>query len=113
MFDTVGKETLDNSLAAIAQYGHIVTIQCRSSHDLSNLYLKSASLHAVFMLIPLIYNTQRERHGKILEKIAELADKKIIKPLLNPQQFSLENVGQAHALLESGKAVGKVVINIQ
>jgi NADPH2:quinone reductase len=71
---------------------------------------KSASLHAVFMLIPLIYHIQRERHGDILKRVAQLVDDGFVKPLVHSQQFSFDEVGKAHALLESGKAIGKVVI---
>ena len=31
-------------------------------------------------------------------------------PIVDENRYSLEQVGDAHALLESGKAVGKVVI---
>ena len=63
------------------------------------------------MLLPLLCNIQRERHGEILKRIADLADTGMLKPFIDPQQFSFENVGKAHALLESGKALGKVVVH--
>jgi NADPH2:quinone reductase len=109
VFDTVGGENIDKSISAVAQYGHVITIQAHSTHDLSFLQSKSASLHVVFMLLPLLCNIQRERHGEILKRIASLVDKGILKPLVDSQQFSFEEVGKAHALLESGKALGKVV----
>ena len=110
VFDTVGGENINTSFAAVALYGHVVTIQSHSTHDLGMVQAKSASLHVVFMLLPLLYNIQRERHGQILKQIAKLVDEGHIKPLLDSTQFSFENVGQAHAYLESGKAIGKVVI---
>lgn len=110
VFDTVGGENIDHSIAAVGHYGDVITIQSHSTHNLSLLHAKSASLHVVFMLLPLLYNNQRERHGDILKHIAMLADKGFLKPHIDPHPFSFEEVGRAHAFLESGKAMGKVVI---
>ncbi len=110
VFDTVGGDNIDNAMAAVAHYGNVVTILSQSTHDLSLLFAKSATLHVVFMLLPLLMNKQRERHGEILTKVAKLVDDGLLKPLVDQQQFSFANVGKAHALLESGKALGKVVL---
>jgi NADPH2:quinone reductase len=110
VFDTVGGINIDNSIAAVAQYGDVVSILTLSTHDLSNLHLKSANFHAVFMLLPLLYNVQRERHGEILSRISHLVEEGRLQPLINPEQFSFDEIGKAHALLESGKATGKIVI---
>ena len=88
-----------------------ISILSCSTHDLTPLFLKSANLHVVFMLLPLLCDIQRERHGEILKKIAALVDKGLLKPLIDSRQFSFDRVGQAHALLESGSAIGKVVIS--
>jgi NADPH2:quinone reductase len=110
VFDTVGGDNIDASFLAVAPYGHVITIVANTSRDFSVLYGKSASLHMVLMLLPLLYNQQRERHGKILKRVARLVEEGALKPLINSQQFSFQTVGNAHALLESGKALGKVVV---
>lgn len=110
VFDTVGGDNLDKSLAAVAMYGNVLSIQATSTHDLAMLHARSASLHAVFMLLPLLCNIQRERHGKILNEVATLVDNNYLRPLIDPHLFSFEEVGAAHALLESGKAIGKIVL---
>ncbi len=110
VFDTVGGDNINQSLEAVSLYGDVVTILSSSSHDLTPLLFKSASLHVVFTLLPLIHNIQRERHGNIMEKISAIVDQDQLKPLLDPRVFSFDEVGAAHALLESGKAIGKVVI---
>ena len=110
VFDTVGCKNINQSVLALARYGSVITIQAKSTHDLSLLHAKSGSIHAVFMLLPLIHNIQRERHGAILKQVATLVDQGLIKPLIDPHHFAFENIGEAHALLESGKAVGKVVV---
>jgi NADPH:quinone reductase len=73
---------------------------------------KGLSLHVVFMLIPIIKNQGREAHGKILSQIANIVDEGKLKPLIDPHQFTLETISDAHTLLESGKAQGKVVVAI-
>lgn len=113
VFDTVGGDNINQSINAAALYGHVVTIQANSTNDLSQLHAISGSLHVVFMLIPLLRNIQRERHGKIMQKIAELVDQGQVKPLIDNHTFTFEEVGKAHALLESGEAIGKVVVNIK
>ncbi|STY28647.1 Quinone oxidoreductase (NADPH:quinone reductase) [Legionella wadsworthii] len=110
VFDTIGGENLDKSMEAVAMYGNVISIQAASSHDLSPLHAKSASLHAVFMLLPLLHHVQRQRHGDILKEIAMLVDKGNLKPLIDPHLFYFENIDKAHSLLESGKAVGKIVV---
>ena len=111
IFDTVGGANIDNSLSAVANYGHVITIQARSSHDLTPLYTKSASLHAVLMLLPLLSHQQRKRHGEILKQISKLVDEGVIKPLIDPHQFTFDDIAKAHALLESGNAIGKIVLH--
>lgn len=58
------------------------------------------------------YNIQHERHGHILQEIAKLVDGHHLRPLIDPLQFSLDSVSKAHKLMESGKAVGKIVIQL-
>ncbi len=112
VFDTVGGPNLDKSLQAAGNNGIVVTTAARSSHDLNPMHNKGLSLHVVFMLLPLLNNTLREEHGTILNKIAALVDQKKVKPLVDSHRFTLETVSQAHHLLESGQAHGKVVLSV-
>lgn len=113
IFDTVGGKNLNLSFDALSLYGNVVTTQANSTNDLSSLHAKSGSLHVAFMLIPLLYNKQRERHGVILTRVAELVDQGDVRPLIDKQTFTLDEIAKAHALLESGEALGKVVIKIK
>ena len=69
-------------------------------------------MHVVFMLIPMIHNHQREEHAKILNRLAVIADAGSLRPVLDEQNFSLEEVGKAHDRLSGGQAMGKVVVEI-
>jgi NADPH2:quinone reductase len=110
VYDSVGGENLLKSFEATALNGQVATTVSLSEIDLSTMHFKGLSLHVVFMLIPMIHNFQREKHGEILRNITKIAESGALKPLLDEENFSLENVGKAYARLESGNAIGKVVI---
>ncbi|TAK98491.1 MAG: quinone oxidoreductase [Rhodospirillaceae bacterium] len=111
VFDTVGGKNLDASMAAVAFNGQVVTAQARSTHDLTPLHSRGASLHAVFSVIPVITNLGRERQGRVLGEIAALVDSGAVRPLLD-HTYSFDQVADAHARLESGQAIGKVVVTV-
>jgi len=90
----------------------VVATAARSTHDLSPMHSKSLTLSVVFMLIPLLKNMGRAAHGEILTQIARIVDEGKLKPLVDPHHFSLATIADAHTLLESGKAHGKVVVSI-
>ena len=110
VFDTVGGECLDQSFLAAKEHGTVVSISARSEHDLTPVHTKSLSLHVVFMLLPILRNKGRENHGRILDKITSLVEQQKIEPLIHTQRFSFEEVGQAHQCWESGRAIGKIVL---
>ncbi len=112
VFDTVGGANLDRSLFAAAMNGSVVTTVARSTHDLTPMHNKALSLHVVFMLIPLLTGIGCGGHGDILSKANALINQGKLKPLIDPHQFSLGQIADAHRLLESGKARGKIVLSI-
>lgn len=110
VYDSVGGGNLINSFNAATLNGHIATTVSLCELDLTLAHFKGLSLHVVFMLIPMLHNHKREEHGKILKHIAEIVEAGGLRVVLDEQSFSLEEVGKAHARLESGQAMGKVVI---
>ncbi|CAH2602258.1 Zinc-dependent alcohol dehydrogenase family protein [Rhodovastum atsumiense] len=112
VFDTVGGANLDRSFAAAALGGRVAAIAARSTHDLSPLHAKGLSLHVVFMLIPMLHDIGRERHGQLLREAAALVEAGTLRPLLDPARFDLAAAADAYRHLESGQACGKVVIDI-
>lgn len=111
VFDSVGGANMLNSFNAAALNAHVVTTVALCEIDLSMAHFKGLSLHVVFMLIPMLHNHQREAHGNILQSLAQVVEAGGVKPVLDEQRFTLEQAGAAHARLESGKAMGKVVID--
>lgn len=112
VFDSVGGENLLNSFEAAALNAHVVSTVSMLNLDLNMVHFKGLSLHVVFMLIPMLHNTGRSEHGVILARLAELVDSKKLKPILDESRYTLEQIGQAHQRLESGKATGKVVVTL-
>jgi len=112
VFDTVGGNNLANSFKATRANGQIATTNARATQDLSDLHAKGLSLHVVFMLLPMLTGIGRARHGKILADLAAKADAGQVRPLIDREHFTLETTPQAHRRLESGQAIGKVVIDI-
>ena len=110
VFDTVGGENLQKSFRAARFNGRVVTTSARSTQDLSEVHARGLSLLAVFMLIPLLHDIGTERHGAILRQLAALVDDGHVRPLLDEHRFAFSRVAEAHRFLESGQAVGKVVL---
>ncbi|GAA6190380.1 zinc-dependent alcohol dehydrogenase family protein [Phaeobacter sp. NW0010-22] len=112
IFDTVGGANMTNSFEAAALNANLSSTVGLLEIDLSPAHFKGLSLHIVFMLLPMLSNQGREKHGAILAKLAEIVDAGALKPLLDDEVFGLENVGGAYDRLTSGKAIGKVVVDI-
>lgn len=112
VFDSVGGANMANSFEAATLNGQIASTVSMVELDLSIAHFKGLSLHVVFMLIPMLHNQQREQHGKILVALTDIIEAGGLIPVLDSQQFSLSQVGAAHARLSSGQAMGKVVVDI-
>lgn len=113
VFDTIGGANIAPSLAAVGTNGRVATIVARdAAPDLSPLMDHDATLHVVFMLVPMLRDRDLDRHGAILTRAARLVEAGRLKPLLDPERFTLAEAGAAHAKLTSGKAVGKLVLDI-
>lgn len=112
VFDSVGGANLSNSFEAAALNAQIATTVSMLELDLGPAHFKGLSLHVVFMLIPMLHNTMRQQHGDILAQLAKIVDEGKLKPLVDAQEFSLDEVGKAHDHLTNGRATGKVVVSV-
>lgn len=112
IFDAVGGPNMTRSFEAAALNAHVVSTVALLEIDLSPAHFKGLSLHIVFMLLPMLSGVNRQAHGDILAKLAQLVDERAVKPLLDEQRFGLDQVGAAYARLGSGQALGKVVVEL-
>jgi NADPH:quinone reductase-like Zn-dependent oxidoreductase len=113
VYDTVGGATLDDSfLAAKIHTGHVVSCLGWGTHQLAPLSFRGATYSGVFTLLPMLTGRGRAHHGEILREAARLAEAGKLKPLLNPERFTLETALEAHLAVERGTTVGRTVVEI-
>jgi NADPH:quinone reductase len=112
VYDTAGGESLDRAFHAVARFGHVVSALGWGTHALAPLSFRAASYSGVFTLLPLLTGEGRAAHGEILREIGKLAEQGKIDVTLDARRFTLANVDDAHALVETRQAEGKVVVDI-
>lgn len=97
----------------IAPQGHICLIDDPESFDIKPFKRKSVSVHWEFMFTRSLFETSDMiEQSKLLGKIAEMIDSTKIQTTINYiyDGFTADNFKKAHAQLESGKTIGKIVI---
>ncbi len=113
VFDTVGGETFNVSLRCVGYYGRVVTIVPGIPTDhINSLFAKSASVHLEYMGIPTMFDVDPQRQGATLAKMASLVDEGKLKPIVS-HRVKLENLAEAHRLQETGRTIGKIVIEVK
>lgn len=110
VFDTVGGENLDRSFEAAAVHGTVTAIATRSTHDLTPVHSKGLSLHVTFMLLKLLNKDLHKHYGEILKKVARVVEEGKLHPLVDSTIFTFDEVSKAHEYMESGNAIGKIVL---
>ncbi|SKB70085.1 zinc-binding alcohol dehydrogenase family protein [Luteibacter sp. 22Crub2.1] len=81
--------------------------------DVRLMKRKSLSLYWEFMYARSMYRTDdMAEQGRILDEVANLVDAGVIRTTVreNLGTVNADNLRRAHALLESGKAIGKIVL---
>ena len=112
VFDTVGGATLDASFGAVRRYGHVVSALGWGSHALAPLSFRGATYSGIFTLLPLLSGEGRAHHGDIMREAAKLIEAGKLSVRLDPRQFTLSNIDDAHVAQKDGSAKGKIVIDI-
>jgi len=98
----------------LAPQGKLGLIDDPESLDVVPLKRKSASLHWEFMFARSLWQTtDMAEQGRLLNRVSDLVDKGELRSTqtqtLSP--INVENLKKAHALVESGKAIGKVTLS--
>lgn len=101
VFDTVGGDTLVQSIPALAEYGRMVTIVGDATGDFGTAYRKNAALYPLMM----------ERGAAMLDRLALLVDNGQLRPLID-RTLPLEDAAEAHRLIERGGLKGKIVLTV-
>ncbi|MCV2218497.1 zinc-binding alcohol dehydrogenase family protein [Thauera sp. Sel9] len=98
----------------IAPQGRIALIDDPASLDIVSLKGKSLSIHWEFMFTrPLLGTADIIRQQEILRNVAELVDRGKIVTTRTQALGTIDarNLRAAHGLLESGQAIGKIVLS--
>jgi NADPH:quinone reductase len=107
----------DSHMAAIAELiapqGRFGLIDDPTALDIMPLKRKSVSVHWEFMFTRSMFHTSdMAAQGKLLNEVADLIDNGTLRTTLgeNFGPINATNLKRAHALIESGRARGKVVL---
>ncbi|MGY6650130.1 zinc-binding alcohol dehydrogenase family protein [Wenyingzhuangia sp. IMCC45574] len=103
----------DEIVKIIKPQGKFGLIDDPTSFNIMPFKAKSVSTHFEFMFTRSMFQTEDSiKQHEILNKVAALIDGGIIKTTVGNHfgKINAENLRKAHALLESGKAKGKIVL---
>lgn len=104
----------DTYTELLAPFGKIAMIDDPSKPlDVMQLKFKSQSLHIEFMFARSMFNaSDMDEQGRLLTRVADLVEQGYIQTTSgkNLGTINAENLKAAHAELESGKAIGKIVL---
>ena len=111
---TKTEQHYDQIIEAMAPQGALGLIEnVATPIDVNKLKPKCISLHWEFMFARARFQTaDMHEQGRLLNAVAELVDAKQVRSTLH-DNFGLinaANLRRAHAFVESGKAIGKVVL---
>ncbi|HIG75846.1 MAG TPA: NADPH:quinone oxidoreductase [Bacteroidetes bacterium] len=99
ILDTVGGETLANSIDALAPNGRMVTIVGDATGHFGAAYQKNAALFPLMM----------QRDGGMLDRIAALVETGDLEPIID-SVLPLAEAAEAHRQLERGGVQGKIIL---
>lgn len=102
VLDTVGRDTAERSLKILKHGGTLVSILPQIDEQMQQL-AREKDINCFFSLM--------KSSSQDLAHVAKMLSQRQITPYIS-DQFKLEELRQAHSLMELGHAVGKLVINV-
>jgi NADPH2:quinone reductase len=112
--DNVGAEAMQNTFRAMAPYGRVVTLMGTPADDADETaYVQNLTIHNVMMLTPMILGLadRLAAQARIVDHGMALLAKGNMKIHI-ADRFDLADMPAAHAKLEAGGSMGKIVIHI-
>lgn len=97
----------------LAPFGKIAMIDDPKPFDVMKMKPKSLSLHIEFMFARSMFQAaDRDKQGQLLNRVADLIDQGFIQTTIgkNLGKINADNLKSAHAELESGRSIGKIVL---
>lgn len=113
VFDTVGGETFQRSIACTAPLGRLVTIlTSEPGPAAAALLYKSITVHYEFMGARVAYDDAPERQAGILRAVAQLLDRGLLQVHVS-REWTLEELPAAHRAIETGRTIGKHAVRVR
>ena len=110
VFDSVGKDTFENSLKSVSTCGHIINFG-QSSGPIDPIQMSLLAAKSLTISRPIIFDyiSERETYIKMVQSVFNAFKNGNIKtPTLTP--YSLKDAYLAHGMLESRKGGGSVFL---
>lgn len=109
--DTVGGAVFQQSIAATAHFGRLVTLLDPGTVDFKEARLRNLSIAFELMLTPMLRNLDaaRDLQLQMLQQCAQWLDAGSLR-LHVSQQLPLSAASQAHSVIERGHTTGKIVL---
>lgn len=102
VLDTIGGENIDRSIIVTRSGGSIISIPTTLNEAVSEK-AKANGINGYFFLV--------QSNGEDMKQIASLMGKGLLKPSIS-QVFPFSEMKQAHLQQETGRTVGKLVVNV-
>ncbi len=112
VLDYVGGTAFEQSLDCVRPAGNIVTIvgdPCAAIPE--KLFRKNATLHFEFVAAGVVYGYDIARHKTTLQGLNHMIDSGRLIPHVS-KILKLQDAPEGHRLLESGRTLGKIVIDL-
>lgn len=105
-------------LKVLRPYGKVVTVDApgvvvglKRNFDFGPLFSQGIQLLTHFVFSKAIHGVKMESQGAILSRARQLVENERLKSILHTElPFTAEALQRAHAIMENGSAVGKVVL---
>jgi NADPH:quinone reductase len=110
---TQTEQHLDAIAKLIAPQGHLGLIDDPATLDINRFKQKSVSVHWEFMFTRSLFNTTDiAKQGKLLNEISRLVDADRLRTTMTEKYSPIDatHLKQVHRRLESGQALGKIVL---
>ncbi len=113
VIDTVGSAVFKQSITATAYFGRLITLLDPGELSLAEARMRNLMIGFELMLAPILkgLDQARDKHMDILRQCTQLIEKGQLKVSVS-DVFTLEQVAKAHAKVEQGHTMGKVVLKI-
>lgn len=102
ILDTIGGDNIDKSIEVTKKGGTLISIPTGLNEEVTEK-AKLKGIKGYFILV--------QSNGDDMKAIADLLEKGIVKPFIS-QTFTFDKMKEAHLQQETGRTVGKLIINL-